>query len=105
MLTRKADYKEHLCRQFNRIMKNKNEKYVFANLKCCLVDKNLYFMIGPDTYIIQAISTFYEHRLKPIDNFLKFKFSHLNLNNAYTNSEIEQSLEEGFTVMGIRKKF
>lgn len=24
MVTRKSDYKDHLCRQFNRIMKNKN---------------------------------------------------------------------------------
>lgn len=47
MVTRKCDYKDHLCRQFNRIMKNKNEKYIFANLKCGLFDGTLYFMIGP----------------------------------------------------------
>ena len=66
MLMRKSDYKDFLCRQFNRIMKNKNEKYIFANLKCALYDSNLYFMMGPQTYIIQALSHFYEQRLKPI---------------------------------------
>ena len=75
------------------------------NLKCCLFDATMYFMIGPETYIIQAFSSFYEVRLKPIEAFLKFKFSHLDLEPAFTRSEINEGLKNGFTVNGIKKRF
>ena len=37
---RKADYKAHFVRYFNRMLKNRNEKYMFTNLKASYYCKN-----------------------------------------------------------------
>lgn len=76
ILLKKNDYKTVFVKNFNRMMKNKNEKHVFTSLKPILYGNSqsewkLYFILDPSSYILHVNEQFYISRFKPLERVIE----------------------------------